>query len=42
MVERILVVGPKDCLAMVDDLAPKGFEIVKALCQFSGGQFGAA
>ena len=31
MVERILVVGPKDCLAMVDDLAPKGFEIVKAL-----------
>lgn len=31
MAERILVVGPKDCLAMVDDLAPKGFEIVKAL-----------
>src|SRR6201996_414476 len=31
MVERILVVGPKDCLAMVDDLAPKGFEITKAL-----------
>lgn len=31
MVERVLVVGPKDCLAMVDDLAPKGFEIVKAL-----------
>src|SRR5215469_7563666 len=30
MVERILVVGPKDCLAMVDDLAPKGFEIIKA------------
>src|ERR1700755_3063148 len=29
MVERILVVGPKDCLAMVDDLAPKGFEIIK-------------
>ena len=31
MVERVLVVGPKDCIAMVDDLAPKGFEIVKAL-----------
>lgn len=31
MVERILVVGPKDCLAMVDELAPKGFEIVKGL-----------
>lgn len=31
MVERVLVVGPKDCLAMVDDLAPKGFEIVKGL-----------
>jgi glyoxylate reductase/D-3-phosphoglycerate dehydrogenase len=31
MVERILVVGPKDTLSMVDDLAPKGFEIVKAL-----------
>jgi glyoxylate reductase/D-3-phosphoglycerate dehydrogenase len=29
--ERVLVVGPKDTLAMVDDLAPKGFEIVKAL-----------
>src|SRR5262249_55318563 len=24
-------VGPRDTLAMVDDLAPKGFEIVKAL-----------
>src|SRR5580704_17675425 len=31
MVERVLVVGPKDCLAMVDELAPKGFEIMKAL-----------
>ena len=31
MAERVLVVGPKDCLAMVDDLAPKGFEIVKGL-----------
>ena len=31
MVERILVVGPKDTISMVDDLAPKGFEIVKAL-----------
>jgi phosphoglycerate dehydrogenase-like enzyme len=31
MVERVLVVGPKDCLSMVDDIAPKGFEIVKAL-----------
>jgi len=31
MVERVLVVGPKDTLSMVDDLAPKGFEIVKAL-----------
>jgi phosphoglycerate dehydrogenase-like enzyme len=29
--ERVLVVGPRDTLAMVDDLAPKGFEIVKAL-----------
>ena len=29
--ERVLVVGPKDTLAMVDDLAPKGFEVVKAL-----------
>jgi glyoxylate reductase/D-3-phosphoglycerate dehydrogenase len=29
--ERVLVVGPGDTLAMVDDLAPKGFEIVKAL-----------
>jgi glyoxylate reductase/D-3-phosphoglycerate dehydrogenase len=29
--ERVLVVGPKDTLSMVDDLAPKGFEIVKAL-----------
>src|SRR6185369_16132758 len=31
MVERILVVGPKDTISMVDDLAPKGFETVKAL-----------
>ncbi len=31
MVERVLVVGPKDTISMVDDLAPKGFEIVKAL-----------
>lgn len=31
MAEKILVVGPKDTLSMVDDLAPKGFEIVKAL-----------
>ena len=31
MVERVLVVGPKDCLSMVDDIAPKGFEVVKAL-----------
>src|SRR3977135_1641964 len=30
MVERVLVVGPKDTLSMVDDLAPKGFETVKA------------
>jgi glyoxylate reductase/D-3-phosphoglycerate dehydrogenase len=29
--ERVLVVGPKDTLSRVDDLAPKGFEIVKAL-----------
>ncbi len=29
--ERVLVVGPKDTISMVDDLAPKGFEIVKAL-----------
>jgi phosphoglycerate dehydrogenase-like enzyme len=29
--ERVLVVGPRDTLSMVDDLAPKGFEIVKAL-----------
>ena len=29
--ERVLVVGPKGTLSMVDDLAPKGFEIVKAL-----------
>jgi glyoxylate reductase/D-3-phosphoglycerate dehydrogenase len=29
--ERVLVVGPSDTLAMVDGLAPKGFEIVKAL-----------
>ena len=29
MVERVLVVGPKDTISMVDDLAPKGFEIVK-------------
>jgi glyoxylate reductase/D-3-phosphoglycerate dehydrogenase len=28
--ERVLVVGPGDTLSMVDDLAPKGFEIVKA------------
>jgi glyoxylate reductase/D-3-phosphoglycerate dehydrogenase len=31
VMERVLVVGPRDTLAMVDDLAPKGFEIVKAL-----------
>jgi phosphoglycerate dehydrogenase-like enzyme len=31
VMERVLVVGPKDTIAMVDDLAPKGFEIVKAL-----------
>ena len=31
MVERVLVVGPRDTLSMVDDLAPKGYEIVKAL-----------
>ena len=31
MVERVLVVGPKDTLSMVDDLAPKGFETIKAL-----------
>src|SRR5262245_39176930 len=31
MVERVLVVGPKDTISMVDDLTPKGFEIVKAL-----------
>src|SRR5258707_7057913 len=31
MVERVLVVGPKDTISMVDDLAPKGFEVVKAL-----------
>ena len=31
MVERVLVVGPKDTISMVDDLAPKGFEIIKAL-----------
>jgi len=30
MAERILVVGPRDTLSMVDELAPKGFEIVKA------------
>ena len=29
--ERVLVIGPKDTISMVDDLAPKGFEIVKAL-----------
>ena len=29
--ERVLVVGPRDTLSMVDDLAPKGFDIVKAL-----------
>ncbi len=29
--ERVLVVGPRDTLSMVDDLAPKGFETVKAL-----------
>ena len=29
--ERVLVVGPRDTLSMVDDLAPKDFEIVKAL-----------
>jgi hypothetical protein len=28
---RVLVVGPGDTLSMIDDLAPKGFEIVKAL-----------
>jgi hypothetical protein len=27
--DRVPVVGPKDTLAMVDDVAPKGFEIVK-------------
>ena len=27
MVERVLVVGPKDTLSMVDDLAPEGYEI---------------
>ena len=27
MVERVLVVGPKDTISMVDDLAPKGFEL---------------
>src|SRR5260221_4914914 len=31
MVERVRVVGPKDTISMVDDLAPKGFEVVKAL-----------
>jgi glyoxylate reductase/D-3-phosphoglycerate dehydrogenase len=31
VMERVLVVGPEDTIAMVDDLAPKGFEIVKAL-----------
>jgi phosphoglycerate dehydrogenase-like enzyme len=31
VMERVLVVGPKDTISMVDDLAPKGFEIVKAL-----------
>src|SRR5437868_13265453 len=31
MVERVLVVGPKDTISMVDDLAPKGFETLKAL-----------
>ena len=31
VMERVLVVGPRDTLSMVDDLAPKGFEIVKAL-----------
>jgi len=31
MVERVLVVGPKDTLYMVDEIAPKGFEIVKAM-----------
>lgn len=31
MVERVLVVGPRDTISMVDELAPKGFEIVKAL-----------
>jgi phosphoglycerate dehydrogenase-like enzyme len=31
MVERVLVVGPRDTLSMVDELAPKGFEILKAL-----------
>jgi phosphoglycerate dehydrogenase-like enzyme len=31
LMERVLVVGPRDTLAMVDELAPKGFEIVKAL-----------
>ena len=36
--ERVLVVGPRDTLAMVDDLAPKGFEIVKALQHFNVAQ----
>jgi len=31
VMERVLVVGPQDTISMVDDLAPKGFEIVKAL-----------
>jgi glyoxylate reductase/D-3-phosphoglycerate dehydrogenase len=31
VMERVLVVGPRDTLAMVDGLAPKGLEIVKAL-----------
>ena len=31
MVERVLVVGPADTLSMVDEIAPKGFEVVKAL-----------
>src|SRR6201995_1569400 len=30
MVERILVGGPEDCLAMGDDPAPQGFGIIKA------------
>ena len=31
VMERVVVVGPMDTVSMVDDLPPKGFEIVKAL-----------